>query len=77
MPTSDAAAWPKPWGEIREPTKERGNAMIDPTNTWLELGRAMRVYDGTVYINFDGGRETDDLPDLWMPLEVYLRGGYE
>jgi len=65
--------WPKPWDIIRDTAPPNGRMTV--SSQYLDMG-PLRAHDGTVYINVDGGVETDENRDLWMPLAVYLAGGY-
>ena len=68
--------WPKPWDEIRNSNL---NTDLDTdgyltglqTETWADFG-PLRTYQGCIYINSDGGHETESNGDLWLPLGVYL-----
>jgi len=68
--------WPKPWDEITgiseqttEPDAKYFASGFGPS--WMDMG-PLRIYDETVYINADGGHETDENRDRWMPFGVYI-----
>lgn len=68
--------WPKPWDEITEATETYpgGDGLLVSSLGYnmIDLG-PLRAYEGTVYINADGGREGEN-GDEWLPLGVYLSG---
>lgn len=67
--TSETSEWPKPWKQV---TENVDSQLIVRHDEWVDIG-PLRRYEGTVYMNVDGGRESEENRDLWMPLEAYIR----
>lgn len=59
--------WPKEWGDIG--VTPSSDTRLIATN-YVDAG-AVRLYDDTLYINYDAGEEGENR-DLWMPLDLYI-----
>lgn len=65
-----AVEWPKRWSDIREGGPDD---RFVSSSVYVNIGDALRIHDGTLYVNADAGEETDENPDFWVPFDLYLR----
>lgn len=67
--------WPKQWEEILpERDEDEQTLYISNERTWVNLGEAMRSYNGTLYVRDDvGSPNKSSAEERWMPLDEYIR----